>query len=153
MIPLWQRIANLLRARLSPLPPGTPLPGETALAAEFGAARMTLRRALAMLEAEGLIRREAGRGSFVARPGNAEGLIADMREIGAHSAVRLLALDQAPLPVHAAAALDLDAGAPALHIRRVRADAAGAFSLVDSFVPLSAARSLPRARIARGTPI
>jgi CheY-like chemotaxis protein len=47
------------------LAPGAKLPSHTALAAEFRVAPMTLRQVLDRLEAEGLVSRETGRGTFV----------------------------------------------------------------------------------------
>ncbi|PZS08524.1 MAG: GntR family transcriptional regulator [Solirubrobacterales bacterium] len=47
---------------------GSALPAETALAAEFGVARNTVRRALAELERDGLIVTLAGRGRVVSEP-------------------------------------------------------------------------------------
>lgn len=45
--------------------PGTALPAEAALAKEHGVALGTLRQALALLVAEGLLERQHGRGTFV----------------------------------------------------------------------------------------
>jgi GntR family histidine utilization transcriptional repressor len=47
--------------------PGDRVPSENELASEHGTSRMTARRALTELEAEGVIRRIQGLGSFVAR--------------------------------------------------------------------------------------
>jgi GntR family uxuAB operon transcriptional repressor len=47
------------------LSPGDRLPTERALASYLGVTRAAVRRALALLEAEGLISREVGRGTFV----------------------------------------------------------------------------------------
>ena len=49
-------------------PPGYQLPTERDLGQVFRMARSTLRKALAELEEEGLIRREVGRGTFIAPP-------------------------------------------------------------------------------------
>jgi DNA-binding transcriptional regulator YhcF (GntR family) len=45
--------------------PGTKLPSHRDLAVEFGVAPLTMRQVLAELEAEGLVSREVGRGTFV----------------------------------------------------------------------------------------
>lgn len=64
---LWRQIADTLRVEVAGgLPgPGARLPPEDALARRFGVNRHTLRRAMEALEAEGLVRVEQGRGSFV----------------------------------------------------------------------------------------
>lgn len=49
-------------------PPGYQLPTERDLADTFGIARNTLRKALDDLEAEGLVERQVGRGTFIASP-------------------------------------------------------------------------------------
>ena len=46
--------------------PGLQIPTERELSAEFGLARNTIRRALKVLEDEGMIMRDVGRGTFVA---------------------------------------------------------------------------------------
>lgn len=61
---LYEILKN--RIRTGALPAGTLLPRETEQAGEFGVARGTLRLALRELEAEGLIRRVRGQGTFVA---------------------------------------------------------------------------------------
>lgn len=47
--------------------PGTLLPGEHGLCREFGVSRSVVRRSLAQLEADGIVERFKGRGTFVAR--------------------------------------------------------------------------------------
>lgn len=63
----YLHIADVLRARIraGTYPPGTLLPSETALSAEFGVVRNTLRRALAELDGERLIETVPGRGRAV----------------------------------------------------------------------------------------
>jgi len=46
------------------------LPGQRQLAEELGVSRASLREAVTMLESLGLLRSEAGRGVFIARPGD-----------------------------------------------------------------------------------
>ncbi|MFC7400016.1 FadR/GntR family transcriptional regulator [Chelatococcus sp. GCM10030263] len=52
--------------------PGTRLPTERALSAEYGVARNTVRKTMARLMREGLILREVGRGTFVAEKPEAQ---------------------------------------------------------------------------------
>jgi GntR family transcriptional regulator len=67
--PRFRLVADELRRRIlaGAIPPGSLLPSETALIAEFGVARGTVREALALLRAEGLTITEHGRGTY-ARP-------------------------------------------------------------------------------------
>lgn len=66
--PRYREIEQALRARISELRPGQRLPSDADLCAEFGVSRMTARHAMAQLAEEGLVRRDPGRGTFVAEP-------------------------------------------------------------------------------------
>lgn len=57
-----------LMARIRDLPEGSRLPAEKDLCIEFGVSRITLRHAVDGLVQNGWLRREHGRGTFVARP-------------------------------------------------------------------------------------
>jgi len=68
---VYPRIADRLRARIEAgeYPPGSALPSEAELCAEFGVARNTARRGLAVLEAEGLIVTVPAKGRIVVASG------------------------------------------------------------------------------------
>jgi GntR family transcriptional regulator len=66
--PLYQQTADRLGELLAVSPPGTFLPSEPALANQFGVSRSTLREALRIFEARGLIVRRRGIGTYVAKP-------------------------------------------------------------------------------------
>jgi GntR family transcriptional regulator len=66
--PRYREIEQSLRARIADLHPGQRLPSDADLCAEFGVSRMTARHAMAQLAEEGLVRRDPGRGTFVAEP-------------------------------------------------------------------------------------
>ncbi|MBQ1029183.1 GntR family transcriptional regulator [Micromonospora sp. C97] len=64
--PRYRMIANELRERIESgaIPPGTLLPAESTLTAEFRAARGTIRQAIAVLREAGLVATEQGRGTY-----------------------------------------------------------------------------------------
>lgn len=64
--PRYRAIADELRQRIESgaIPPGTLLPTEGALTAEFRASRGTIRQAIAILREEGLASTEHGRGTY-----------------------------------------------------------------------------------------
>jgi DNA-binding FadR family transcriptional regulator len=57
-------VAELILQRCSPIAPGSRLPTERQLAVDLGVTRTTVRHALSLLESEGRISREVGRGTF-----------------------------------------------------------------------------------------
>ncbi len=65
--PGWRKVETALAAAIrgGALAPGQRLPAEPALMARFGVGRHSVRRALAGLEAEGLVRARQGSGTFV----------------------------------------------------------------------------------------
>lgn len=72
-IPLGVQLGWALRSRIAELSPGDRLPGVREVAADAGVNINTARAAYAKLEAEGLIRLEHGRGTFVAERAPADG--------------------------------------------------------------------------------
>jgi GntR family transcriptional regulator len=62
----YQEIADELRDRVLGAAPGSLLPSESELSAEFGASRVTVRRALELVRDDGLIDARQGFGWFVA---------------------------------------------------------------------------------------
>jgi len=67
-VPLYLQVAALLRRRIEERhwSAGAKISTIEELQAEFGVARVTVRQAVELLEKEGLVRREQGRGTFVA---------------------------------------------------------------------------------------
>ena len=66
----YDRIAADLRRKIQSgqLVPGSQMSAETALMADYNVSLLTMRRALDQLQAEGLIEKQQGKGTFVRRP-------------------------------------------------------------------------------------
>jgi GntR family transcriptional regulator len=62
----YQEIADELRQRLADAPVGSVLPSESEMSAQFGASRVTIRRALELLRDDGLIAARQGFGWYIA---------------------------------------------------------------------------------------
>lgn len=66
-IPLYYQIETVLRRKIlsGEYPPNACIPSEEALSADYGVSRITIRQALALLERDGLVVRQRGKGTFV----------------------------------------------------------------------------------------
>lgn len=118
-----------------------PLPGEPALAKLFNVSRITVRRALADLEAAQLIDRQPGRGTFVrARPQKqqpdlaATGLGLEMAQVGQLPA-KLLEFENALPPAEVADALGIKRDELAQRSVRVRSQGKVPVVHLTTFVP------------------
>ncbi len=67
-IPRYQNVEAVLRAEITELPPNTLLPTELQYAKRFDVSRVTIRRAMEMLEKSGMISRSRGCGTIVCPP-------------------------------------------------------------------------------------
>jgi GntR family transcriptional regulator len=124
--PQYRQIEQALRERISALRPGERLPSDAELCAEFGVSRMTARNAMERLAADGLIRREPGRGSFVAKPSahrRANRLMTfsqEMLRAGRSPSSRILTRVVRPSSAIEAASLGIPTHQPVVHLRRLR---------------------------------
>jgi GntR family transcriptional regulator len=124
--PQYRQIEQVLRARIATLRPGERLPSDSDLCAEFGVSRMTARNAMQRLAADGLIRREPGRGSFVLaapphrRTNRLMTFSQEMRRAGRLPSSRVLTRVIRPSTDIEAASLGIPPRQPIVHLRRVR---------------------------------
>lgn len=67
---VYLQVASILRAQIKSgeLPPGRALPSARLLSQQFEVAIGTIKKAIEVLRAEGLVRTVIGRGIFVTRP-------------------------------------------------------------------------------------
>ena len=124
--PQYRQIEQALRERIATLRPGERLPSDAELCAEFGVSRMTARNAMQRLAEDGLIRREPGRGSFVARPpahrrtNRLMTFTQEMLRAGRIPSSRMLTRVIRPSSPAEAASLGIPARQPVVHLRRLR---------------------------------
>lgn len=123
--PKYRELADMLVARFAHAPVGSSTPSERQLAEETGVSRMTARRAIDELVREGLLTREVGRGTFVARPAVSVPLqltsfTEDMRARGYAPSSRLLHLGGIPATEQVAAVLRIPVGAEVVLLSRLR---------------------------------
>ena len=149
--PLYHRVYVLLLQYISDqsFPPGKPMPAEAELSALLGVSRITLRRAMGRLEAEGLVLRQRGRGTFPIA-GQVPAAAATLRnQVSLALRTKVVVLDHVVVPAGpgVAAALEIAVGEPALRIVRVRSDSTSPISHSVCHVPKDLARLLPRRQI------
>ena len=123
--------------------PGGALPKEEALCERFGVSRITVRRALADLAAQGLVERRHGRGTFVSanlplpRRVPSLSVLDSLRQTAQETEVKVLEVTQSAPPPDVAALLLLAPGAKAVHALRLRSRVGGAPALLtDAWVPM-----------------
>lgn len=125
---------------------GSQLPSINELAQRYGTTAITVRRALRLLEEEGLIRVEHGVGTFVADWARGYDLLhlpsfsAEMAARALRSETEVLDRDADACSAVAATALGLEANAPLAVLTRLRRVEGVPIAVQRSFVPASLAR-------------
>ncbi|HAE47358.1 MAG TPA: GntR family transcriptional regulator [Tistrella mobilis] len=147
--PLYHRLYVIFREKIlgGELRDGDVLPAELDIARDYGVSRITAKRALDDLAAEGLVSRQRGRGTMVThhyRPAPIraplDGLIATIQNIGARSGVRLVSLARVAAPAAIAEELKIDPGTELVAAERVRSADGRPFALLATHtLPAAAA--------------
>ena len=124
-VPKYYRLKRHLLDMTETMPPGTPVPPERTLAAEFDTSRTTVRQALQELVVEGRLERIQGKGTFVAKPKVSQALqltsyTEDMRAQGLEPTSQLLDIGYVTADDTLAGLLDITTGGRVLRIERLR---------------------------------
>ncbi|MER8154272.1 GntR family transcriptional regulator [Streptomyces sp. NPDC094472] len=124
-VPKYYRLKRHLLEMTETLPPGTPVPPERTLAAEFDTSRTTVRQALQELVVEGRLERIQGKGTFVAKPKVSQALqltsyTEDMKAQGLEPTSQLLDIGYVTADDRLSGLLDIAAGGRVLRIERLR---------------------------------
>jgi GntR family transcriptional regulator len=146
-LPLWAQVLGDLRRRLARGEFRQRFPGDDELTAEYGVSRHTVREAVRRLQAEGVVDRGRGRGTFVRDPvieqplGALYSLFRSVEEQGfvQRSIVRRL---EERCDEEAAAVLGRSTGEPLIYLERLRLADDAPIVLDCSWLPAALARPL-----------
>lgn len=162
-LPKYHQIYLVLREQLDEGRFADGLPGELALMAQFGVARVTVRRALERLSDEGLISRNPGRRTRPVAPAaandarsgdvmeraNLRGLLENLVTMGLHTSVKVIDVATITASTQVAEALQLTLGDPVQKAVRVRSTREGPLSHITTYVPGDIARRFGRRELAK----
>lgn len=153
-LPRYRHIAEDLRRRVSAgeFAPGGMLPSEAELCAAYGASRVTVRRALSLLRAEGVVDARRGLGWFVATEplrqtlGRLATIESQLEASGVRPGRRVVSFGFVRAPEAVRAAL----GSPdVLRVRRLNLADGEPFALVTVWVPAGLGATVSRAEVER----
>jgi GntR family transcriptional regulator len=164
-LPKYHQIYLVLREQLREGLFKTGLPSELAFQQQFGVARVTVRKALEQLAAEGLISRQPGRGTQptaavqAAAPSQAQssqprkaqltGLLENLVSMGLATTVKVLDVSSVAAPQDVAQALQIESGDAVQKAVRVRSTSAGPFSHITTYIPEAIGAHFGRKELAK----
>ena len=164
-LPKYHQIYLVLREQLQEGRFDAGLPGELALMQQFAVARVTVRRALELLQNDGMISREPGRGTRRVQPeveshnramsegkgGRAHltGLLENLVSMGLRTSVKVLEVETISASSAVAAALSIGLGTPVQKAVRVRSTQEGPLSHITTYVPAEMARQFGKRELAQ----
>lgn len=159
--PLHRQLETWLRSWIGSgeIRPGELIPGEMELAARFGVSRHTMRHALGVLTAEGLLRRTRGHGTRVveaqAEPPIERGLTHlyafawETQERGLQQNTEVLERTRYPADAEVAEHLGLEAGHPIVRVTRLRIAGEERLALETLYLPAELADDVDQEALER----
>ncbi len=162
-VPLHRQIEDALRRLIQSgrFQPGNLIPGEVALTTHLGVSRHTVRHALGVLEAEGLVARKAGVGTAVAPAHEPAPIVVSLAQFYAFSwevrarggEHRSYVLSRHAEPADAAVAtrLEIEQGSTVERIERLRTADGEALVIETTHIPAELADGIDQETLERGT--
>jgi GntR family histidine utilization transcriptional repressor len=158
--PLYSRIKVVIAQRIQSnlWPADFHVPPEEKLAEEFGASTLTVRRALRELQAEGMLVRIQGRGTFVIGPRmqcaifNLQDISAEVEENGGVHTWEVILLRELPCDTASASLLPIRPGGVVYHSRLLHLEDGTPLQIEDRFVNASMAPEYLKQDFTRITP-
>src|SRR5215471_15786579 len=148
--PLYHQLKNILQERIRQgvWKSNEQLPTEDEICQQFRVSKATVRQALRDLANAGLVRREQGRGTFVADtkirfgPRILNSFTEEMRETGMHAGSRVLEKKVVPAPDEVAGKLQVPVGTELFLLTRLRLARGEPMGLQTVYVPTELAPGL-----------
>lgn len=155
--PIYRRVADELRAGMESgrFVPGEPLPPERELAITYEVSRETVRKAIGLLEEQGVLYSEQGRGTFVAPESVRQmsrflgSFSEDTVRRGGTPGQKILLMEQVAPSMGIASLLHAEPQNPVLRIKRLRLMNDIPVGLQDSYLRLPAGVRLERKELER----
>ena len=152
---IYKSVADRLRIRVNGAEcrVGDVLPGEKALAEQYGVSRMTIRKAVDMLIEWGLVERRHGSGTYVTKKDvqhetkGLSGFTELMREQGRTLTSQVLEFRTMPAPPAIASQLRVKVNEPVYYSSRIRSVDGRALLLEESYMPVRLFRNLSVAHL------
>ncbi len=156
-VALYRQLADTLRAGIESgkLRENEPLPAERDLAVNYEMSRDTVRKALRLLEAQGVLYSDHGRGTFVAPQAVRymsrflDSFSADTIRRGGAPGQKILSIENSAASMAIASILKMAPDSPVLRIRRIRLVNDQPVGLQDSYLRLPAGATLEQRELER----
>ena len=141
-LPLYHQLYEILRGMIlrREWEPGQMIPPEPVLCERYGVSRTTVRQVLDKLVQEGLICRQRGRGTFVARPTVEKAMVRivsfteDMRERGFEPSTEVLSSGVVPATEEIAQKLGIEPGEELALLERLRLAGGEPMAIEESYL-------------------
>jgi len=152
MTPRYYQLANILKEKIQDgeWPPRTPIPSERALESTYNLSRTTIRQAIDLLERQGFIYREHGRGTLVSPQKLQKGLqeltsfSEDLLRRGIQPGQIIQNIERVIPPESALRRLELPAQSRVLKVERIRLGDGTPIGLQTSFLKLNETQTITR---------
>jgi GntR family transcriptional regulator len=153
--PLYQKLAAKLRSEIERGSPGPNelLPSERDLAVQYAMSRDTVRKAVRLLEEQGLLYSDQGRGTFVAPSAVREmaqfleSFSQDTKQRGGVPGQTIILIEQTPATIAIAGVLEISPHQTVTRVKRIRTIDGRAVGLHDAYIALPAGSILTAAEL------
>ncbi|NVM74282.1 GntR family transcriptional regulator [Duganella sp. SG902] len=155
--PIYRQLADMLRQQIESghIAPNDAIPAERDLAASYEVSRDTVRKAIKLLEEQGVLYSDHGRGTFAAPAAVRkmsrflDSFTEDTIKRGGVPGQKILVMEQVIPSMAIASLLNIDSETPILHLKRLRLMDGAPIGIQDSHVRLPPGEQLTRKELER----